>query len=264
MSVFGFDNIVRNHSKISTLGFTFITNFNFQFITYQVGVQATSQNCKPIWWIVGWNFGRVTGYFDKSFMVFFILRRSYTHAVCDAAQSFIIYAVETVSLNLSTYISINLTSKLTASKLLMIGFVGQMSHIVLLGFWTFSIVRYSREQKTRRFGSWIYFCPQVKGEKTPTHLCPSERANLNHWTESLMTETGPVSETSCFLFSRIPDDGKKPKNPVILCVIRHRQNPLESKCLRCSALMANIHEAYVSIHSLKTEYSILSVSRQIS
>jgi hypothetical protein len=29
-------------------------------------------------------------------------------------------------------------------------------------FLTFSIVRYSREQKTRRFGNWICFRPQVK------------------------------------------------------------------------------------------------------
>jgi hypothetical protein len=43
----------------------------------------------------------------------------------------------------------------------------------------------------------------------------------------LWTETDPVSETSCFLFSRIPDDWKNP-NPVILCAIHHRQNPLES------------------------------------
>jgi hypothetical protein len=34
------------------------------------------------------------------------------------------------------------------------------------------------------------------------------------WVFSLLhtrTETDPVSETSCFLFSRIPDDGKSPK-----------------------------------------------------
>jgi hypothetical protein len=32
----------------------------------------------------------------------------------------------------------------------------------------------------------------------------------------LRTETEPVSETSCFLVSRIPDDGKVQKKPVIL------------------------------------------------
>jgi hypothetical protein len=33
----------------------------------------------------------------------------------------------------------------------------------------------------------------------------------------LMAETDPVPETSCFLFSRIPDDGKsKKKNPRII------------------------------------------------
>jgi hypothetical protein len=32
----------------------------------------------------------------------------------------------------------------------------------LLGFWTFSIIRYSRTQKARRFGNWICFRLQVK------------------------------------------------------------------------------------------------------
>jgi hypothetical protein len=45
--------------------------------------------------------------------------------------------------------------------------------------------------------------------------------HLNH-----RTETDTVYETS--LFSRIPDDGKSPKPPVILSVIHHRQNRLES------------------------------------
>jgi hypothetical protein len=45
---------------------------------------------------------------------------------------------------------------------------------------------------------------------------------------NLRTETDPVSETSCFIFCRISDDGKKSKIPVILSVIHQRQNPLES------------------------------------
>jgi hypothetical protein len=37
-------------------------------------------------------------------------------------------------------------------------------------------------KKTRRFGNWICFRPQVKvGEKTPTQLGPLDRFNLNHW-----------------------------------------------------------------------------------
>jgi hypothetical protein len=31
------------------------------------------------------------------------------------------------------------------------------------------------------------------------------------FTPDLRTETDPISETSCFLFSRIPDNGKSPK-----------------------------------------------------
>jgi hypothetical protein len=47
--------------------------------------------------------------------------------------------------------------------------------------------------------------PQVNG-KTPTELGPLERANLNHW-----VETDPVSETLCFLVSRIPNNGQSPR-----------------------------------------------------
>jgi hypothetical protein len=43
----------------------------------------------------------------------------------------------------------------------------------------------------------------------PTLMGLFERANLNHWT--LRMETDPVSETLCFLISRIPDDGHSPK-----------------------------------------------------
>jgi hypothetical protein len=56
-----------------------------------------------------------------------------------------------------------------------------------------------------------------------TQLGPLERAPFH-----LRTETDPVSETSCFLVSRIPDNGKVQKKTVILCVIHHRQNPSES------------------------------------
>jgi hypothetical protein len=36
-------------------------------------------------------------------------------------------------------------------------------HSELLGFWTLSIVQYSRNYKTERFRNWICFHPQVKG-----------------------------------------------------------------------------------------------------
>jgi hypothetical protein len=51
----------------------------------------------------------------------------------------------------------------------------------LLGFWTWSIIQYSENQRTQHFGNWIYFHPQVSRER-PTVLCPLERANPNHWT----------------------------------------------------------------------------------
>jgi hypothetical protein len=68
--------------------------------------------------------------------------------------------------------------------------------ILLFFFFYFYIVRYSRDKKTRCFGNWICFRPQVKGEKT---------------------ETDPDSETSCFLVSRIPDDRKVKKNSNSVC-----------------------------------------------
>jgi hypothetical protein len=52
----------------------------------------------------------------------------------------------------------------------------------LLGFWNFFHRPDSREYETRRFGNWICFRPQVKGEKIPTQLGPLERTSLNHWT----------------------------------------------------------------------------------
>jgi hypothetical protein len=36
--------------------------------------------------------------------------------------------------------------------------------------------------KTRRFGNWICFHPQVKRGETHTYFCPLEIANINHWT----------------------------------------------------------------------------------
>jgi hypothetical protein len=56
-----------------------------------------------------------------------------------------------------------------------------VKHTGLLSFLDFSIVLYSRDYKTRRFGNWICFHPQVKRRRTPTQLGPIERANLNHW-----------------------------------------------------------------------------------
>jgi hypothetical protein len=48
----------------------------------------------------------------------------------------------------------------------------------ITGFWTFSIFRYSREQKTRRLGNCVCFRPEVKAEEIPTQLGPLERAKV--------------------------------------------------------------------------------------
>jgi hypothetical protein len=51
-----------------------------------------------------------------------------------------------------------------------------------------------------------------------------------HVSLHLRTETDPVSEKSCFS-SNYLESGRwtKSENPVILCVIHHRQNPIESR-----------------------------------
>jgi hypothetical protein len=50
----------------------------------------------------------------------------------------------------------------------------------LLGFWTFSIVWYSREHDVSETGS-VSVLRWRWGGKTRTQLSPLERANLNHW-----------------------------------------------------------------------------------
>jgi hypothetical protein len=44
----------------------------------------------------------------------------------------------------------------------------------------------------------------------------------------LRMQTDPVSETLCFLVVRILDNGQIPKTPVILSVVYHCQNTLDS------------------------------------
>jgi hypothetical protein len=80
---------------------------------------------------------------------------------------------------------------------------------------------------------WLNSCVNLTGVVQWFRLALSKGPN---WVyvfppPHLRTETDPVSETSCFLFSTIPDDGKNSQKPAILCVIHHRQNPLESTVL---------------------------------
>jgi hypothetical protein len=53
----------------------------------------------------------------------------------------------------------------------------------LLDFWTLSIIWYSGNEKTQRFGNWICFLPHEGEEKMPTLLGPLE---------------SPVTEASSF------------------------------------------------------------------
>jgi hypothetical protein len=88
------------------------------------------------------------------------------------------------------------------------------------------------------------------GEKTPTQLGPLERANLNHWTFvlHLSTETDTVSETLGTLEYQTMK--KKSQNPVIMCVIHHRQNHLESTN---SSVLSNIRDEIYCCERGRTE-----------
>jgi hypothetical protein len=77
-------------------------------------------------------------------------------------------------------------------------------------------------------------------------LGPLERANLNH----LKAETDPISETSLFLFSRIPDDRKKSTNPVILYAMHHRQNRIASTSIftsRSYRILYKLNNIYTDV-----------------
>jgi hypothetical protein len=104
----------------------------------------------------------------------------------------------------------------------------------------FSIVLYSK--KTRRFGNWISFRPQVKvGVKTPTQLGPLERDYLQ-WLRLALSkgpnwvgvfsppspEDGNRSSFRNVVFFGIQDDGKKSRKILwILYNIHYRQNPFK-------------------------------------
>jgi hypothetical protein len=87
------------------------------------------------------------------------------------------------------------------------------------------------EEKTRRFGNWMCFRPQVRGD---TYSVGSQWLRLALFkgpkrvgvSPHLRTETDPVSDMSCFSFNYLESE-----NSVILCIIHHRQNPIQSTVL---------------------------------
>jgi hypothetical protein len=80
--------------------------------------------------------------------------------------------------------------------------------------------------------------------ETATLLDPVDRGNLNHWG----TETDPVSETSCFSSNYIESGlWTKSENPVILCVIHHRQNTIESTGIYIRWHQRNQSQVYLSV-----------------
>jgi hypothetical protein len=72
-----------------------------------------------------------------------------------------------------------------------------------------------KNQRTQRFGKWISFHPQVRGQ-TSTLLGPLEKAVIGTQLSRclppyLTTETDPVSETLPSLVFKTPDDGQGPE-----------------------------------------------------
>jgi hypothetical protein len=70
-------------------------------------------------------------------------------------------------------------------------------------YWVFGLCPSSgilKNRRTQRFGSWICFRPQVRGQETPTQLGPLERASLNHWTTPSSTRRAykhPITGSIC-------------------------------------------------------------------
>jgi hypothetical protein len=90
----------------------------------------------------------------------------------------------------------------------------------------------------------------LRWRETLTLLGPLERAVVQWWRLALSkgpnrvgvslhlkTETDPVSETSCFSFNYLESRRWiKSENQVIICVIHHRQNPMEDDYLLAPVL----------------------------
>jgi hypothetical protein len=80
-----------------------------------------------------------------------------------------------------------------------------------------------------------------------------------------MTETDPISETSCFLFSRIPDDGKKSENPGILYSLSLVQNVWSSEwCDNDFCCYTSFIQQTMSHIIQKKSYSVLSIKPFLS
>jgi hypothetical protein len=85
-------------------------------------------------------------------------------------------------------------------------------HSGLLGFWTLSIVQYSRECDIS--GTWsLFFLAETVWQKLPLRI-----SNVNHLFRCLppphlRTETNNVSETSCSLGYHTMHIVRKPSNP---------------------------------------------------
>jgi hypothetical protein len=111
-------------------------------------------------------------------------------------------------------------------------FLNNWEYTELLFFFTFpsSGILETRKHDVSETGSVSVL--RWKGGEDTYSVGPLWKANLNHWTPfHLRIETDPVSETSCFLVSRIPDDGKvkKNSNSVLYSIIRTLQDQLRTR-----------------------------------
>jgi hypothetical protein len=109
-----------------------------------------------------------------------------------------------------------------------------------MGFWTSSIVRIlnNLEDKNTMFQKLDLF--PLGLSKGPNRVGVSPHVRL---------ETDPVSEKSCFYLLNSLQSGRwtKSENPLILCVIHHRQNPIQSTlispglshCYRCTSSLVS-------------------------
>jgi hypothetical protein len=89
-----------------------------------------------------------------------------------------------------------------------------LSHSELLGFWTLSIIRYSKNTGGHNVSEAGSVSILRWGGEISTVLGPLERSNLSHWTRPLSPEDGNRSSFRNFVFYsvfRTPDEEQSPK-----------------------------------------------------
>jgi hypothetical protein len=147
----------------------------------------------------------------NSFMTFHLVLNEYMHSdKCSVTFTSLVTTWSFNTVNTKVY---HWTQVLSTSHPLLSLLNVCFSWVFLQNYWVFGLFPSSGILESTTFRKLDLFpsLGEGRGEDTPS------------------PEDGKRSSFQNVVFSRIPDNGKSPKNPVILCVIHHRQNRLESK-----------------------------------